>query len=258
MPPSVAPSQLPNDPAQAIKEPLGTIELGAFLDGCCTKSTQPSPRIQPKSLFIWNFPDRPFANRDCRLRGAALRTFAFEASRPPRIEHASRRIQTSPRIMPRSPQTDSGTTKDKSRAPRSPVRGDFGRTWNFESDYAPYSVPKVRDRAPADICNHVHNRFVNIKSGQSAACGSPPRRAYRPYRRCGRVAEGGGLLNRYRVVKPYRGFESLRLRHHRSRAIEADRQPHPIDGFLTTTPNAIVGPIHPKAIPVIPTTDGEA
>src|SRR5438876_5097856 len=68
MPPSVAPSQLPNDPAQAIKEPLGTIELGAFLDGCCTKSTQPSPRIQPKSLFIWNFPDRPFASRDCRLR----------------------------------------------------------------------------------------------------------------------------------------------------------------------------------------------
>jgi hypothetical protein len=31
-------------------------------------------------------------------------------------------------------------------------------------------------------------------------------------RRRGRVAEGGGLLNRYRVVKPYRGFESLRLR----------------------------------------------
>ncbi len=47
---------------------------------------------------------------------------------------------------------------------------------------------------------------------ESAACGSRPRRAYRPYRSCGRVAEGGGLLNRYRVVKPYRGFESLRLR----------------------------------------------
>jgi hypothetical protein len=30
---------------------------------------------------------------------------------------------------------------------------------------------------------------------------------------CGREAEGGGLLNRYTVVKPYRGFESLRLRH---------------------------------------------
>jgi hypothetical protein len=48
---------------------------------------------------------------------------------------------------------------------------------------------------------------------KSAACGMPPRRAYRPCWRRGRVAEGGGLLNRYRVVKPYRGFESLRLRH---------------------------------------------
>jgi hypothetical protein len=27
------------------------------------------------------------------------------------------------------------------------------------------------------------------------------------------VAEGGGLLNRYTLVKAYRGFESLRLRH---------------------------------------------
>jgi hypothetical protein len=49
-------------------------------------------------------------------------------------------------------------------------------------------------------------------SPKSAACGSPLRRAYRAQRSCGRVAEGGGLLNRYRVVKPYRGFESLRLR----------------------------------------------
>jgi hypothetical protein len=31
-------------------------------------------------------------------------------------------------------------------------------------------------------------------------------------RSCGRVAEGGGLLNRYTLVKAYRGFESLRLR----------------------------------------------
>ncbi len=44
------------------------------------------------------------------------------------------------------------------------------------------------------------------------ACGSRPPRAYRPDRRRGRVAEGGGLLNRYRLVKAYRGFESLRLR----------------------------------------------
>src|SRR6266550_1652013 len=40
------------------------------------------------------------------------------------------------------------------------------------------------------------------------------------FRRCnvgtpgrgGRVAEGGGLLNRYRALKPYRGFESPLLR----------------------------------------------
>ena len=40
-------------------------------------------------------------------------------------------------------------------------------------------------------------------------------RIYRLWRR-GREAEGGGLLNRYRVVKLYRGFESLRLRHYRT------------------------------------------
>ena len=60
--------------------------------------------------------------------------------------------------------------------------------------------------------------FKSLTNGESvgpksAACGTPPCRAYRPCWRRGRVAEGGGLLNRYRVVKPYRGFESLRLRH---------------------------------------------
>jgi putative SOS response-associated peptidase YedK len=33
--------------------------------------------------------------------------------------------------------------------------------------------------------------------------------------------------------------------------------PHQVYGFLTTTPNAVVAPIHPKAIPVILTTDEE-
>ena len=37
------------------------------------------------------------------------------------------------------------------------------------------------------------------------------------------MAEGGGLLNRYRVVKPYRGFESLRLRG--CHAVAAKRRP---------------------------------
>jgi putative SOS response-associated peptidase YedK len=33
--------------------------------------------------------------------------------------------------------------------------------------------------------------------------------------------------------------------------------PHPVYGFLTTAPNAVVEPIHPKAMPVILTTDEE-
>jgi hypothetical protein len=46
---------------------------------------------------------------------------------------------------------------------------------------------------------------------------SPANRHIRCIRRRGRVAEGGGLLNRYTLVKAYRGFESLRLRHPASR-----------------------------------------
>jgi putative endonuclease len=61
--------------------------------------------------------------------------------------------------------------------------------------------------------HHAGPKPRGIRCLETAACGSPPCRAYRPQRSCGRVAEGGGLLNRYRVVKPYRGFESLRLRH---------------------------------------------
>jgi hypothetical protein len=49
---------------------------------------------------------------------------------------------------------------------------------------------------------------------RTVACNAGMRRAYLAARgRRGREAEGGGLLNRYRVVKLYRGFESLRLRH---------------------------------------------
>ncbi len=52
-----------------------------------------------------------------------------------------------------------------------------------------------------------------VRAKALGACKQRKRRAYvRALRRRGREAEGGGLLNRYRVVKPYRGFESLRLR----------------------------------------------
>jgi hypothetical protein len=85
---------------------------------------------------------------------------------------------------------------------------------------------QVRKRRSTDAGDNLPKRHRRLDCGgwespsglklgypESAACGSRLRRAYRPDRSCGRVAEGGGLLNRYRVVKPYRGFESLRLRH---------------------------------------------
>jgi hypothetical protein len=68
-------------------------------------------------------------------------------------------------------------------------------------------------RGQGRIAHHLKALFSGEPGGpKSAACGTRSRRAYRPCWRRGRVAEGGGLLNRYRVVKPYRGFESLRLR----------------------------------------------
>ncbi|AHY48769.1 bll2162 [Bradyrhizobium diazoefficiens USDA 110] len=39
--------------------------------------------------------------------------------------------------------------------------------------------------------------------------------------------------------------------------VEADPRPHLVYGFLTTSPNAVVEPIHPKAMPVILTTEEE-
>jgi putative SOS response-associated peptidase YedK len=39
--------------------------------------------------------------------------------------------------------------------------------------------------------------------------------------------------------------------------IQTDPGPYLVYGFLTTAPNVIVEPIHPKAMPVILTTDEE-
>jgi putative SOS response-associated peptidase YedK len=39
--------------------------------------------------------------------------------------------------------------------------------------------------------------------------------------------------------------------------VEAGPGPHLVYGFLTTAPNAVVAPIHPKAMPVILTTEEE-
>src|SRR5260370_16055916 len=75
---------------------------------------------------------------------------------------------------------------------------------------APASGIQLR-ASPREV--HVSLTGFELGSLESVACGSLPRRAYPPPWSCGREAEGGGLLNRYRVVKPYPGFESLRLRH---------------------------------------------
>src|SRR5579863_3874303 len=83
--------------------------------------------------------------------------------------------------------------------------------------------PKLWDRCFSKLLHKRHARLnghcrgdaalsTSGTAAKSAACGSAQCRAYPPCWSCGRVAEGGGLLNRYRLVKAYRGFESLRLR----------------------------------------------
>ena len=56
-------------------------------------------------------------------------------------------------------------------------------------------------------------RDHSVINSPFVAIGAPRNVLSLPRRRRGRVAEGGGLLNRYTVLKPYPGFESLRLRH---------------------------------------------
>src|SRR5215470_480079 len=62
-------------------------------------------------------------------------------------------------------------------------------------------------------------KWRSLLTRKLTSVGAAPRRAgtHTPWRkplmrRGGRVAEGGGLLNRYRALKPYRGFESPSLR----------------------------------------------
>jgi hypothetical protein len=68
MPPSVAPSQLPKDPAHAIKEPPVNPVRVVFLDRCCTNNTQVLLSFPYKPLFIRKIPDRSPAGRDRRGR----------------------------------------------------------------------------------------------------------------------------------------------------------------------------------------------
>jgi putative SOS response-associated peptidase YedK len=59
------------------------------------------------------------------------------------------------------------------------------------------------------------------------------------------------------MIPPRRARRRCRA-DHTSQLVRRPRPPdHLVYGFLTTSPNAIVEPIHPKAMPVILTTDEE-
>jgi hypothetical protein len=115
---------------------------------------------------------------------------------------------TPPPFAPMPRGSSAGDVDDSSASVPHPARTCDGWGWKARLRLRAF----VRaSKSPGAI-----KQLTNSACEESVACGAPPCRAYRPQRSCGRVAEGGGLLNRYRVVKPYRGFESLRLRHFRT------------------------------------------
>src|SRR5262249_24150694 len=97
------------------------------------------------------------------------------------------------------PQEEGRHWRALARGPRPVLRG--GGRFPCSARYR----QKKRGGAAARI-------FGSSLAGKKAASGWAARRARWPAgeRRRGRAR--GGLVNRYRVVKPYRGFESLRLR----------------------------------------------
>ncbi len=84
------------------------------------------------------------------------------------------------------------------------------------------SRPPVAKCAQSQGCVHGHRRYpaqvreilgLALTGGWGADRRAGSSRAEAFQRTGGRAAEGGGLLNRYRALKPYRGFESLPVRH---------------------------------------------
>jgi putative SOS response-associated peptidase YedK len=58
-------------------------------------------------------------------------------------------------------------------------------------------------------------------------------------------------------MRPLTAFAGIWTTFNRDRGTKSKPVPgpHQVYDFLTTAPNAVVEPIHPKAMPVIPTTD---
>ena len=57
--------------------------------------------------------------------------------------------------------------------------------------------------------------------------------------------------------RPLFAFADIWTTFNGDRGTKSKPGPHQVYGFLTTVPNAVVKPIHPKAMPVILTTDEE-
>ncbi|MGY4568541.1 putative SOS response-associated peptidase YedK [Bradyrhizobium sp. USDA 3256] len=57
--------------------------------------------------------------------------------------------------------------------------------------------------------------------------------------------------------RPLTAFAGIWTEYAGDRGAKAGPGPHLVYGFLTTEPNAVVAPTHPKAMPVILTTDEE-
>ena len=78
---------------------------------------------------------------------------------------------------------------------------------------------------------------------------------------CRRGSQSGFLHQRYkrRACAPLTCFAGIWTTFKGDRGTKSKPipGPHNVYGFLTTAPNAVVEPIHPKAMPVILTTDEE-
>ena len=130
------------------------------------------------------------------------------------------------------------------KAPPSPCRGGAG--WGHFGLFP----PRQRRTVQADLDGFKRlNEKGRPANGWRRCLNLKARRAFRrdwtdgPMRSCGREAEGGGLLNRCRVVKPYRGFESLRLRQ------------NSFPGCLTASPKNFKNPIKSGILCTVPSQD---
>lgn len=121
--------------------------------------------------------------------------------------------------------------------------------------------PATQDRGAV---GHQHPQFVLAALARLAEAGEPQPRAGEQLRRIRPRAKSGDQEEGRQLVcargKPaavlFRG-DPDRVQGRPQHQVQADPRPHLVYGFLTTSPNAVVEPIHRKAMPVILTTEEE-